>query len=58
MEQFRPHVQDFWNACEKIQVVLARREPLSVEEREFIEMACVDLLSKLHEADSGAPTDV
>lgn len=58
MELFRPLVQDFWNACEKIQVVLARREPLSAEKGEFIEMACVDLLSKLHEADGGGSSDV
>jgi hypothetical protein len=58
MEHMRPAVQDFWKACEKIHIIiLARREALSPEERQFIEMTCTDLLAKLHEIESGTSTD-
>ncbi len=47
MPEFRPVVQEFMSACENILVLLARHEPLALDEQDLIEMLCIDILSKL-----------
>lgn len=58
MERFQPLVQKLLDACEGIQVALAREEPLTTDERDIIEMSCLDLLAKLHRMDKGPSSGV
>ncbi len=47
MPEFRPAVQVYMQACEHILTMLARREPLTTDEQDVIEMLCIEILSKL-----------